>query len=346
MLSNFRSRMRSERGDTGDGAFIGLICCGVLAVLFLLVGLIGTTYEGTPPDKIGLHYTGGPFDGTHYVGVIQPGSGKQLLGLSENLYLLPARQRNYIISKTTNEGDRTGADFITAPSGHAEGEKPVSFTLEASIYFMLNQDPQVIREFFEQVCLHDKCWTDKGWDAMLDQFFRKPLELAVAQETKKYLPDDLYSNPDTLVKINKEISQSLADDINATLGGKFFCGPNSNTKGGKTSCTDFKVIIKNPTPPKSVTDAYDATFAQKQLIAKTQAEAQQAKAEADGKANAARAKAEGDRDAQNTRASAKTLTQEQLDYIRAQALATCAANNNCTLIFSPSGSGVNVNTGG
>jgi hypothetical protein len=39
------------------------------------------------------------------------------------------------------------------------------------------------------------------------------------------------------------------------------------------------------------------------------------------------------------------LTPQQLDYIRAQAMQSCASNPKCTLIVTDGSSAVNVNTG-
>lgn len=326
----FLTRFHNDERGQSDGLFVAFVAGCIIAVIALIVFIFTATYESVPPDKVALHYTGGPIDGTRFVSVVEPGSGAKFYGLSENLYMIPATTRNYIISKNVDEGDEKKADFITAPSKAPEN---VSFTFEGAVYFTVNTDPAVIKQFFEQVCLHSKCYTGDGWDKMLRQFFRKPLELAIAQEAKKYDKDSLYSDPATLAKMNKAISAALADDINRTLGFKAFCGP----RVAGVKCSDMKVIIKNPTPPQSVIDAYNATAAAKQSIKTAEQQAIEAKTEAKGKADAVREAAAGARDAQNTRAGAKTLTLEQLEYIRAQALATCAANTNCTIFYGGTG---------
>ena len=317
------------------GRRLGLIAIVVL-VAIVTIGLLTTvTYESVPPDKIGLHYTGGPIDGTHFVEVVQPGTGARVYGLLENMYLIPATQRNYIISKRADEGDQGGTDFISAPS-----KDRVGFTFEASVYFVVNTKASVLRQFFEEVCLHDACYTDDGWNRMLAQYFRKPLELAIAQEAKKYDQADLYSNPKTLTDMNESVSASLADDINSSIGFPAFCGPDATEK----RCTNFRVIIKNPTPPSAVIDAYDATSAEKQKVQVAVQTAQEAIETAKGEARSKEERARGDANSQAIRAQAKALTAEQLDYIRAQAIATCAANDNCTLVVSSGTTGVQINT--
>ncbi len=332
-----------DNTEVGCGP-IAAVAAIIVVVIMALGFMITATYEGTPPDKIGLHYSGGPFDGTHFEGVLKPGTSNKMLGLDENLYLIPSTTRTYIISKNAKEGDVAGADSISAPSADR-----VAFTFEAAVSFTVNSDSTddyaTLRQWFEEICLHDKCYTDDGWDKMLARFFRKPLEFAIAQEAKKYDSADLYGNPKTLAAMNKAISASLADDINNNIGIKnAFCGPNESAG---SRCGEFGVIIKSPTPPGDVIEAYNATKASAQKVQTAKQDALAAKETANGKAEAARAAAEGDRDAQDTRASAKELTPAQLNYLYQQALLECAGNENCTLVVTPDGGGsVNVNTGG
>jgi regulator of protease activity HflC (stomatin/prohibitin superfamily) len=335
LSSTPRNRISNEKGQAYFGAVIASVI-GVFLFVLLIFVLVAGTYTSIPPDKIALHYSGGPIDGTHYIETVQPGTKAKFYGLSENIYKLPSTQRTYIVSKSVDEGDKTGIDFISAPS-----KDRVSFTFEAAVYFKLNMDPETLRKFFEEICLHDSCYTSDGWKAMLNQYFRKPLEQAIAQEAKKYSQSELYSDPDVLNDLNASVSKGLADDINRSLGGNYFCGPDSTP----SKCGDFRVIIKNPTPSQSVVDAYNAAAAAKQQVVTATEKANAAIQTAEGEASSAIKRAEGARTAQDIRAQAAALSQAQLDYIKAQALATCAGNTNCTLIISQDGTGVNVNTG-
>ena len=118
--------------------------------------LSGATFKAVPVDKIGLHYSGGLFQGQHFKGVISPGTHTKYYGEFDRIYLLPSTQRTYIVSKDPQAGDVKAADFISAPSSDN-----VPFTFEAAVYFKLNPKPSVLRQFFEQICLHDNC-TDEG----------------------------------------------------------------------------------------------------------------------------------------------------------------------------------------
>jgi len=304
---------------------------GIIVVVILIVAVVwGIMFMGgwksVPPDKVMLHYTGGPVQGTHFVKEVDPGTGTHFYGLLEHYYYLPATQRNYIISKDPNAGDVKGADFLSAPSNDN-----VLFSFEAATYFKLNLDPKILRQFFEQICLHDHC-TDLspggGWDKMLAQYFRPQIENAVRLQVGQYDREQLYRDPKTLLAIQKAVGSDLKERINAALGGEFFCGPDST----KSVCTDFGFVLKNPTPPDSVVAAYADSAASAQAVVTAQNQAQ-AKAAA----------AQGDANAQRIRASAPAVPPQAVAYIKAQAEAACAQNPQCHLtIVEGSGSNTGV----
>lgn len=306
-----------------------IIIGGILAVFGLFVFAWAATWEAVPPDKIMLHYTGGPLDGTHFVEVVQPGTGRAFYGLAESLYYLPATQQNYIIDRDPNTGDKGAGDTVVGVS-----TDNVRFDFEAAVYIKLNTEPHTLRQFFEQICLHDHC-TDMskngGWDKMLDQYLRPQIENSVRLEAGKYTREQLYRDPESLRAMQTDVERELKDRVNTNLGGPYFCGPDSTP----TNCTDFRVVLKNPTPPETVATAYADTAAAAQRVVT-------AKNDADAKVAAA----EGEKNAQNARAQSTPLTQAQIDYVLAQATLACAQNSNCTLIVTPGGTGVNVNTGG
>lgn len=317
--------MRND--ESGQIAYGVGIVFAVVAVLFGLVwGIMFVQgWKSVPPDKIMLHYTGGPIQGVHFKEVVQPGTHTKFYGLMDTYYMLPATQRTYVISKDPNAGDVKQADFLSAPSNDN-----VLFTFEATTYFKLNTKNDVIRQFMEQICLHDHC-TDLspggGWDKMLAQYFRPAIENAVRLEVEKYDREQLYRDPNTLLAIQKAVGSNLKERINAALGGEFFCGPNSSTN----VCDDFGFVLKNPTPPQELIDAYAASAAAAQNVVTAQ---QNAAAKA--------AAAQGDANSQKIRASAPVPSLAAIDYIRAQALASCAANasGSCKITFVTGGQAV------
>ncbi len=307
-------------------AIVGIIVAVIALLTFGIMFIMG--WKSVPPDKVMLHYTGGPIQGQHFKEVVQPGTHTKFYGLLDNYYYLPSTQRTYTFSRDANVGDKAGVDFISAPSSDN-----VLFTFEATVYFKLNPNSAVLEQFMNNVCFKYDCTNldkDGGWDKMLGDYFRPAVEQAVRLEAPKYDRSQLYRDPQTLLDIQNTVGAVLKDRIQAAVGGEYFCGPDSSDN----NCTNFGFVLKNPTPPQNVQDEYNNTAA-----------AQQSVVTAQNQADAKAAAAKGDADAQNVRASAQPLTPEQLAYIEAQAEQACATNQNCTLVITQSGGGVNINTG-
>jgi hypothetical protein len=326
-----RRDVRTPAVSGGAAAAAVVAVMGVVAfVVWFLLFLGG--WKSVPVDKVGLHYTGGPLEGQHFVKSVNPGTRTKFYGLLESLYELPATQRNYIVSKHAGEGDRREADVIQAPS--REG---VIFDFEAATYFKLNTDDRVVRQFFEQVCLKYHC-TDLseggGWDRMLNDTLRQQLESSIQDQARRFSTDDLANNPDALKAIQDAIAPEIKERVDSVIGGDYFCGPGFD-RAHPSVCPDFTFIIKKVTAPQSIRDNYAAVKASQIAISQAQNEAERKKVEAQGEA----AKQDALRQAQS-------LTPEQIDFVRAQAMATCAANSNCTLVITDGGTNVNVNTRG
>lgn len=149
----------------GAGLLAGTIC------FVVWLGMFVQAWKSVPVDKVALHYTGGPIQGQHFEKVIAPGTRTRFYGLVDHLYELPATQRNYIMSKDPTQGANRKAEFVGAPAADR-----VVTEWESATYFKLNTRPEVVRRFFEQICLKYRC-TDLepggGWDRMLGDTFRQ-----------------------------------------------------------------------------------------------------------------------------------------------------------------------------
>lgn len=307
-----------------------------LFVLVMATGMVGCAAQA-PVDKVGLYYTGGPIQGRHFKHVIEPGSGNTFLGFGDDVIWLPAGQRNYIVSKHAEEGDRNTADFIRVP---AKGGVLMDF--EASVYFKLNTAKSTVKAFYEQICKKYNCSSEKGWKKMLNDVFRKILETSMQEKIRQYDVGVLYANQagaqgeqnnDVLLKIQREVGTTLKERINSVLGAPYFCGPKFDRKKPNT-CPEFEFIINSAEPASAAVRASFEKIRQSQNEIQTaQNNALQRKAEAEGTA-AAQA------------ASVNALTPPYLTFLYIQALLECAKRPNCTMIASPNGANVNVNSGG
>lgn len=310
------------------------------AVLFLLVLIpFLATWKATPVDSIGLHYSGGPIEGTKFQGIIEPGSGRRFLGLADTLVLLPVTQRDYTASSAP------GADGgpILAP---ARGGVEMQFDVAA--YFTLNTGDETIRAFYERVCVKFGCDSERGWNEMLRVNFRGPIEQAIQQQVRSFTVDELYAGVSDasapldetdeeavaiLEKVEEAIAADLRANINRVLGGPYFCGP-TFTRNAPDECPDFEFQITKAVPTsEAVRNAYAENSASAQRVIDAQ---NQARAEVEI--------ANGQRQAQEALQGLYT-DPAYIAYLQALALQECAANSNCTLVVTQGdGAGVNVNT--
>jgi regulator of protease activity HflC (stomatin/prohibitin superfamily) len=251
----------------------GLIILVLVLVPILLVALVPTiagAFKKTPRDKFGISYGDGPIEGVHFQRVVKPGSGLFFNGLFDQLYLYPADQRNYIISKVKDEGSTKRADSIVAPS---QDRVPVEY--QVAVYFKLDSDR--LQEFHEELGLKYRAYTSDGWSKLLQETFRQQIENALQAETRRYNVADIYANPELLVQIQGEVQRSLKERLVSALGEDYFCGPKF-TPGGK--CSDPTFVIKKADIPKEVVQAFQDNRTSEVQILTKQNEIQQREAEA------------------------------------------------------------------
>jgi len=309
---------------------IRLVGAALAAVTVMMFGSACT--QTAEVQNIGLYYGHGPLEGNHFERVINPGSGAQIQGFFDTIAWLPVNQRNYIVSKNADEGDRAGSDVIRVP---AKGG--VNMDFEVSVYFKLNTHTGdikgfkggTLRRFYEQICKKYKCTEDSGWDRMLNDNFRKIIETSMRERVFSYTVDELFANAigeasgneDAIRKIQLDIAATLKENINRVLGGPYFCGPTFDRD--KPDCPNFEFIINSAEPTSaSVRNSFDSVRA------------------ATNEAAAAKARAEGQAAAQA--ASQRALTPEYLRFLEIQAQQRCAESDKCTLVVTPGGTNVNV----
>lgn len=302
---------------------------GLIAIM-VMVAVLGSSCSSTAAvDRVGLYYTGGMFQGQHFKRVVEPGSGAQFIGWGDGIVWLPAGQRNYIVSKEKDDGDKNTVDYIRVP---AKGGVDMDF--EISVYFKLNTHTDdikgyeggTVRKFYEQICKKYHCEDGDGWDKLINDNFRKIITASMRQKTFNYTVDELFANQegeasgkeDAILKIQAEIAAQLKQNINTTLGGEFFCGPTFDR--AKPECPDFQFNINSATPTsEAVRNSYSDQRVAANRVITAQNNAQAKKADADGTAAA-----------QN--ALRGNLSPEYLELQRIEALKLCAQSQKCTII--------------
>jgi regulator of protease activity HflC (stomatin/prohibitin superfamily) len=233
---------------SGRHLFRGAVIVGLGIVALILVSTLLGSVRKTPRDQIGISYGDGPIEGQHFQRIVQPGSNLFVNGFADKLYLYPVTQRNYIISRRSDEGDVQGEDFVTAPS---KDRIPIQF--QAAAYFKLNTDR--LRKFHEQIGLKYRAYTEDGWDRMLNNSFRQQIEFAFQREARKYDAADIYANHDVLSQIQQEVGTTLKENVNDVLGDEYFCGPTFEPGEG---CPQFTFTIKGIDVPDGVRAAFES----------------------------------------------------------------------------------------
>lgn len=241
---------RKERGPSRRR--FGLLPMIVLIVLGLaLAPTVLASLQKTPRDRYGISYGGGPFEGSHYQRIVQPGSNLFFNGLFDQLYLYPSDQQNYIISKDAGQGAVKGADSVTAPTSDR-----VQIEYQVATFFKLNSS--LLRNFHEQLGLKYKAYTSDGWSSMLQDTLRQQIESAIQQETRRHTVAELIGDADVLDTVQTAIQRTIARQLIASLGREYFCGPN-HVPG--RPCGPITFVIKRIDIPTSVQSAYNAIAA-------------------------------------------------------------------------------------
>lgn len=312
----------------------------VIATLVLAALSAGCASVNPRPDEAALGYTGGPIQGTHFKDAFDPGSGLHWLGVLDEWFLYPTTVRTYIVSAAEGEGDRANVDRI--PASTRDG---IDAGWELAINFKLNVSR--LRKFHEQIGLTRKAYfvndqPSDGWRAMLNDFFRQQIENSLQTVSRRYSADDIKRGTDTFAKVNNELAEILKDRINQSVGGNFFCGPNFSgpvaADDTSVDCPPMQVVIKAATLPDGVVKSYEA-----------QKVAENSKVTAENEGQAKIVAAQRDAEAAKARAAGQAAAQEQLagiyrdpgyiEFLRVQAMQTCAANPPCLM----GGNGVNLN---
>lgn len=319
----------------------------VWPIVLVMLAAAGCASVNTKADEAAIAYKGGPIEGTHYNKVIDPGSGLVWLGVADDYYIYPTTQRDYIISRQAGEGDRANVDHIDA-----QNKDGVNIQWELAVYFKLNVSK--LRHFHENVGLKYKAYftggtgnKSDGWDNMLNNVFRQQIESTIQRVSRNHNTDDIAKNAEIYGQLSAEVGTGLKDQINASFGNNYFCGPTFSGKvaedDNKAECPDFKVVIKAVSLPDDVKKQYEAQKnAELSVLTKTR-EGDAAIAAAQKDAEAKVAAAEGDKRA-NEALAGLYKDPAFVAYIQAQAAKACAEHSDhCTMVVTPSGSGVNLN---
>jgi hypothetical protein len=285
--------VRLRRSPGRVTAVVGIVLVLLVAFISFLVWE-GESFGSTDGGHVAIVRNGGPFDNTKIRQVLPASSGRTNIGMYSALHDYPTSQRFYTISSSGSKADAN--ESITVPT--ADG---VNVGIEGSAYFTLNTDPSrgysVLKDFDNKYGTRKFRCTDSesrniydgddGFSCFLDQVVAPVINNDLRVEIGDVKCSDLVAscslvqNTTTavqvdptkvgkgnvnLAKIETNISQSLASDLNTTLGGPFFANVRFN----------LAKIDLDPAVQKAISDA-QAKFAQ---VSAAQADLKQAQIQA------------------------------------------------------------------
>lgn len=269
---------------------------GVTLVVALIGSVVGlwAGFAKTDGGEVAVVRNGGWFDDNRIRQVIQPASGLTWVGMWSKVHRYPAQQRYYTMTADPSRGGRPGIDLARSPSSDG-----VEMGIEATMYFTLNLDAQVLRTFDEKYGTRQfrygkddllYAWDGvDGWNAFFDGAVRPVIDNALRFQLSTATCAELVSScalvkfgatpagtpPDAtgaqnnanISKIEAALNETLARDIERNLGGPFLQNIRFNL-----------VRVTLPGPVQEAVTKAQAAFA---AVSEAQARVAQAQAEAD-----------------------------------------------------------------
>lgn len=286
---------------------IALIGVGALAGFVALCVLLATTWVSVDSSHATIVYNGGLLDSRGYDQVVGPGSSKKLVGISQNSWEAPVGLRQYRISNDQGSGaDYNGTVPVTV--------RGINMRFEPTILFTLSTVPgadgkPAVADFYEKH-LRQFHATDfdsedpaSHWVTFLNTRVY-PVVKSVMQ-TKLTGQDPVALRFDTdgaRSKAADELGAAISDEVEAQLGGRFFCGPNYSFGQPAEACGSMSVQLTEPEVDDNVREMLEApqraTVEADNKIAAAQQATRQATgvaAEAEAQVAAAQRKAAADK---------------------------------------------------
>lgn len=250
MAKNLSEAVAKKTPGVGGKGCLPKAIGGVVAVVILLVFLgYVFNFADTDANRIGLHYGGGIIEDKKFKSIIPPGSTNELIGPGDTVYTYPIDQRSYIIG-----GE--GADSSTEDEVTVVSRDNVRLGVRVQVYFTLNRDRDTLKSFHERIGLKTDAYTERGWDRMLQAYFRPQIDRALAAVATNYAWSELYNNEAKKSQFQTAAAKEFTRLLPAAVGGDYFCGP---AYTGTNDCGELSFTIQKPTPlDKGIIDGLEA----------------------------------------------------------------------------------------
>jgi hypothetical protein len=211
-----------------------------LAGVGLLVAIVVTScgMADSAINELCLIYSGGTFEEKNYKGLLEPGSTAKSVGVGSSTYCYKTDQRSYIAN------NNKGARDVAQPEVVSKDD--VRLTVPYQLYFTINQDEDILREFHENLGVKTDAWKEDGWKQLLREYFEPQIERALEAAALQSNWRDLYASEEARISFNAATISSLKKNIKEVIGNDYFCGPKYTGEGSE--CGDFTFTVGKPTP--------------------------------------------------------------------------------------------------
>lgn len=255
----------------------GLLALLVMAAVAVLTGCSSKPYT----DACAIVVGAGVGDVRQIKDIVHPGQKVSTRGDDEAFYL-PCNARNFLINPD-GSGDRSRPTVATSGAGDQEGAIGLPVKIWPSLYWQLNQNDEVLREFYP-FCRKYQCAgrsedggdqntnnATPGWNDMLSENHSPVIDRAFTRAVQAFGPD-IWRNraqwPELAAKAVEYFQEEMS--VNTGTDTPFFCGtwvPTTEDQSkGKCSPVKFVVNEIKPADPQVETDYNQQTTAQQKSL--------------------------------------------------------------------------------
>ncbi|RAY10861.1 SPFH domain-containing protein [Actinomadura craniellae] len=266
----------------------------VVLIVLLVVALIASFtvlggYTSTSGGEAAVVRNGGPFDDNRVRVVLDPSSRRTWIGIGSQVHRYPAQQRFFTITTDAKRASTLGVDTLTISSNDG-----VSLGIEGTLYFSLNRDHRVLRDFDDRYGTRRFRGQDNemrypwagedGWTAFFGQAVRPVIDNSLRTQISGFRcadlvpscafmqqdptkPRGLITNEESkanFTRIQEAINTSLTGDIERTLGAPYLTG--------------FRFTLTRITLPPEIQKAINEGQAAMAQLYKAQADVRRAQA--------------------------------------------------------------------
>lgn len=225
----------------------------VLAVAAMSLSMISCAYSDVQSTQVGCVYNGGPLDNSNFREYLEPGAGRESVGVSSSISEYPTTVRQLRLSLTRGEGDTLEPSSVkaTIKGIPMQLEPTANFTINSQLIEINGTEMPLGCLLIEQHLRGQGATDFEAAGGKWQQLFLvgkvKPiLEDVTAKVAQNYDPTKFFTNTDgERDNAAAEIGKKFTEALNTQLGGDFFCSP--DYRWGSDDCGTIAITLPEPT---------------------------------------------------------------------------------------------------